>query len=202
MEDDAVNLFFDKKSILTHYGASLSITDTFRRPSIGRLVKTNGEDSMLVFVTGLLNEFLSFVPNALSADEIVMYADKIIAHCPQWNTADLVLCLKNGMDGKYGPIKFRWTWSSDFVVWMEKYDEDKYKWRHVDHLEKKKNGIMADENLIKIFPKEIINQLLKQSFVDQEKRKLLDIPIPKEIVAQGKVAIDEYIDQSRKNKKP
>lgn len=185
--------------MLTHYGESLTIADAIRQPSIRRLVKTNGEAIMGPFVMGLLKEFLVYVPNALTPDEVANYADKILAHCPTWSTADLILCLKNGMDGRYGPIKFRWTWASDFVVWAAKYDQQKVDFFYQRH-EKKKSE--PKEDVISMIPSNIMEKFRKESLADPKKEEAMEIKVPREIVDQGLKAVDDYIDQIRKNKKP
>lgn len=155
---------------------------------------------MVVFITGLLNEFLSFVPTALTGDEVVLYSDKILAHCPTWSTADLILCLKNGTDGKYGIVKYNWKWNV-FVDWAFKYEQQKDDFFHDRHLKKSNEGKMANEDLIKLFPKDLIEKFAREKFIDKEKRNQLDVKIPKEIVDQGLEAIDSWIEKIRNSKK-
>lgn len=194
-------MFFDKKSILTHYGESLTIGDTLRHPSIGRLVKTNGNDPMIVFVTGLLYEFISFVPHGLDSDDITLYAEKILAHCSKWSTSDLVLCLKNGMDGKYGPVKFKWTWNSDFMEWAKKYEREKDDFFFKRHVETTKNAKLDNADLVKLFPKELIAQFAKDKSEEQKKNARLDIKVPRHVIDKGLKAVDEYIEKAISEKK-
>lgn len=197
LTDDALDLFFQKKSILTHYGQSLAISGTLHHPSIGKLVKSNGEASMLVFITGLLNEFLSFVPNALNADEIVLYADKILAHCPTWTTADLVLCFKNGMDGKYGIVKYNWKWNV-FIEWTQKYDQEKDDFFYKRHLSAKSEERV---DVLKFIPKHIVEKFNKISAASDEKKPdISKIQIPNDVISQGLKAVDEYIEKHFKKK--
>lgn len=183
---------------MTHYGGSLTIGSTLSSPSIGKLVKTNGDAIMGPFIMGLLKEFLIYVPNALTPQEVAQYADKILAHCPKWSTSDLILCLKNGMDGKYGPIKFRWTWASDFVEWARRYDQEKVDFLYHKH-EKKKSEPPND--VISMIPANIMEKFKKETLADPKKEEFNDIKVPRHIVDQGLSAVDEYIDQFRKVKK-
>jgi len=142
---------------------------------------------------GLLKEFLVYVPNSLTPTEVAQHADKILAHCPKWSTADLILCLKNGMDGKYGPVKFKWTWNSDFVEWAKKYEREKDDFFFKRHIDTTKNAKLENADLVKLFPKELIAQFAKEKSEDKKNARL-DIKVPRHIVDQGLKAVDEYIE--------
>ena len=149
---------------------------------------------------GLLHEFLGLVPNALNADEIVLYAKKILSDFPDWSTADLVLCLKNGAAGKYGPIKFRWTWASDFMEWVHQHNQDKDNFFHDKHVRAKTEGAINNAELIKMFPKELLEKFAKEPFADKAKEKMLDTRIPDDVIAQGIEAVDAYIEKIKNRK--
>lgn len=193
--DKALEAYSDKKSILTHFAESLTISGAIYQPSLRKLIKANGEAPMLIFVTDLLHEFLSFVPNGLNSDEIVLYAEKILAHCPTWSTSDLILCLKNGMDGKYGPVKFKWTWNSDFVEWAKKYDQQKDDFFFKRHVDTTKNAKLKNADLVKLFPKELIAQFVKDKSEEQKNNARIDIKVPRYVVDKGLKAVDEYIEK-------
>ena len=196
-KDSALDLFYAQEQLLTHYGASLTISDTIRRPTIQNLVKTHGNDYVVFFVTGLLNELLSFVPTSLTGAEVVLYSDNIIASFPTWSPEDIILCLKNGMSGKYGPTTYHWKWNPNFVEWAKRYNQEKDDFFHDRHVKAKTEGAIQNAELIKLFPKELLEKFAKESFADKSKEKMLDTKIPDDVIAQGIEAVDAYIEKIR-----
>lgn len=199
-QDKVVDLVLSKNPVLTHYSDNLTISDACGRPSIRSLCKSKGNDYAGVCITAILTEFLSFVKNSLKSDDVPLYADKILSSLPHWSTSDLVLCLKNGMNGKYGINEFPWQWSPDFVKWIEKYEAEKFDFSKKLHEEKKQTGIKSDQELISMMPKELLDKFKKEALVSKAREKQLDMKIPKDIVDQGLDAVNDWIEKI-KNKK-
>lgn len=201
MQDKVVSLVLSKTPVLTHYSDSLTIGDTWGQPSIRSLCKSQGNDYAGVCISAILTEFLSFVKNSIKSDDVPLYADKILSSLPYWSMSDLVLCLRNGMNGKYGINEFPWQWSPDFVKWVQRYEEEKDNFSKQIHEDKKQAGVKADQELISMLPKELLEKFSREKFVDQEKRNRLDIKIPKEVVDKGLDAVDDWIERNINSKK-
>ena len=105
------------------------------------------------------------------------------------------------MDKKYGPIKFKWTWTSDFMEWKERYEQDKADYFYKDHVAKTSKAKLENAELIKLFPKELLEKFGKETLVDKKKQEAEDLKVPPDVVAKGVKAIDEWIEQARKIKK-
>lgn len=150
-----------------------------------------------MFILGLLKEFLTYVPNSLTPAEVAQYADKIMAYCPDWTTTDLIICLKNGMDGKYGINKYHWKWNPDFIEWVKIFNQKKFEFISEREEQKKKDGQKADAQIISLFPQHILEKFKKETLTDKRADEAL-IPTPSdEIIAQGSDAVDAYIEQIR-----
>lgn len=154
-----------------------------------------------MFLVGVLKEFLGYVPNSLTPEQVVQYADNIMASFPEWAPEDLILCLKNGMSGKYGPTPYHWKWNPNFIEWAQKHNQEKYNY-HVDDCKKKQTeGALRDAEIISLFPKELFENFAKVPFADKAKEKMLDIKIPNDVAMQGPEAVDAWIDKIKiKNK--
>lgn len=192
-QDKVVNLVFSKTPVLTHYSDNLTIGDTWGLPSIKSLCKSKGNDYAGVCITAILTEFLSFTKNSLKAGDVPLYADKILSFLPDWSTSDLVLCLKNGMSGKYGINEYPWQWSPDFIKWVNEYNSEKYNFSVSRHEEKKKSGAKEDQEIINLFPKHILEKFKKETLVDKKYEEKMNFKIPDDIIAQGVDAVDNYI---------
>lgn len=151
---------------------------------------------MGVCITAILTEFLSLVKNSIKAEEVPLYADKILSFKPNWSTADLALCLGNGINGKYGSSEYPWKWNPDFIDWARKYDQEKVDYFYQKHMKVKSQ---KHDDLIKMIPKHVLEKFTKEKFVNQEKRERLNVKIPKEIVDQGVEAVDAWIAQVKKS---
>lgn len=186
-----------KRPVLTHYSDKLTIGDTITHAPIQFLCKSKGNDYMGFSIVAILTEFLSLVKNSLKSEEVPLYADKIMSFCPTWSITDLMLCLNNGINGKYGSTDFPWKWNPDFIEWVRRYNEDKDKFFGKRHEKLKAEGVIRDAEMISLFPKELFANFGKVQFADKVKEKMLEEKIPDDVVAQGVPAIDAYIEKIR-----
>lgn len=199
--DKAIALLSSQEPVLTHYSASLTMADAIYQPSIRSLVKSIGEEFVGTSILALLKEFLVFVPNSLTPPEVASYADKILSYRPNWSMGDLILCLKNGMEGKYGINKYHWKWNPDFIEWVRLFEQDKDDYFFKKHTDKINASKLENADLIKLFPKELMEKFSKETLVDNKKQEAENLKVPADVVAQGVVAVDEWIEQARKTKK-
>ena len=121
----AVELFKERKPILiSQHTQLLTLEKAQKSVQLSTIKREQGEEFTENMVCSVLSEALRLIPNQLNKVDILTYAKMFLQEYRLWKVDDLILCLKEGTNGRYGKV-FNVFNYSEFMDWCLKYDQAK-----------------------------------------------------------------------------
>ncbi len=121
-------IFKSKESILIgDYTKKLTVDKAQKSIQLSVIQSVEGNKFVESLIIRILNEALEFIPHELTTKAIINYTKIFIQEYWYWKIDDFVLCVKNGMLGKYGKIYKTFNFSV-LMEWCNIYDKDKNKY--------------------------------------------------------------------------
>lgn len=96
-------------------------------------------------LAGILNEFSVFVQHDLTPITLAIYAKQILATYWYMKIDDIIMCLKNGINGDYGKTYGKFNYSV-FAEWMSEYETERDNYYYDKHLEVKESSTTTESN--------------------------------------------------------
>lgn len=143
-------------ALISDHSAELTVAKAQQSSQISLIKKEQGKDYLRMTIAGIINELLPFVPNQIGSAEIAAYSTEISNTYWHWKIDDLILCLRNGMNGLYGKEYHKFTYQT-FSEWANKYEVEKENHFHNKHLDTKETSTTREDTKHMIYKERAIS---------------------------------------------
>jgi hypothetical protein len=130
---------------VSDHSSGLSVAKAQQSDQLSLIKKNHGIEYLRMVIAGIINELLPFVPNQIGAKEIASYSTEISNVYWYWKIDDLILCLRNGMNGLYGKEYHKFTYQT-FSEWAIKYEKERDDYFYNKHLDTKEPSATREDN--------------------------------------------------------
>lgn len=124
-ENNLPELYEQNKPIfISEYCKSLTIVTAQKSTQISYIKFENGAEYLEKLIIKVITEALKIIPNDLKTDNVIYFTKLIVNEYWYWKIDDIVLCLKNGILGKYGKIYGQFS-VMIIIEWLNEYQKEK-----------------------------------------------------------------------------
>ena len=144
---------------------SLTVATAQNSKQFSLIKKEQGEIYLQIAISKIMKEAARFLPCKMNEDDFVYYSKYFSKELWYWKFDDFILCLKNGIEKKYGDIYGEFN-VSVFMKWAGLYEVEKENHFHNKHLDTKETPTTREDTKQQIF-----QERQKQS-VDERKEAI------------------------------